>query len=417
MEALINQFGTYTPASADAIASFKFGYFPALAIAAVIIFAGQWMVRHNTFLRKAALPAPVVSGLLFSILMSVIKVCGHFEITFETTVMKDFAQNIFFGGVGFAFCVAMLRKAGKRLVIMIAIGAVAIITLEDAAGIIAAKAVGLHPLLALQCASAAMAGGVATAAAMGPFYESLGAANATVVGIACGTCGNILASLIGGPVGVALIKKHNLKSDPNDKPKINEDNVVPLNFDQFLKALALLCLLAFIAEPITWAFKLIHVNMPVCISCIFGGAIVRAICDMKKVELPLHEIDIQSNSWLQFYLALIMMTVDFTKLAPLAGQIALVLLTEIIVIVLFHYFLAFRMFGSDYGAAVMTGGSIGWSVGSATNCVANEKAIMEEYGWHSIAWDLYPSWSVICDDLYNPAILSILGNILAARPF
>lgn len=413
MEALIKQFGTYTAATADAIGSFKFSYFPALAFAAVIIFLGQFFVRHNAFLRKAALPAPVVSGLLFSILMSCIKVFGKFEITFDTTIMKDFAQNMFFGGVGFAFSVAMLKKAGKKLVIMIAIGAVAIITIEDATGILAAKAVGLHPLLALQCASAAMAGGVATAAAMGPFYESLGAANATVVGIACGTCGNILASLVGGPVGVALIKKYNLKSDPNDKPKINAENIVPVSGDQFLKALALLCLLAFAAEPITWLFKLAHINMPVCISCIFAGAIVRAVCDVKGIELPLHEIDVQSNNWLQFYLALIMMSVDFTKLAPLAGQIAVVLLAEIVVIILFHYFLAFRMFGSDYGAAVMTGGSLGWCIGSATNCVANEKAIMDEYGWHSIAWDLYPSWSVICDDLYNPAILSILGNLLA----
>lgn len=413
MGAFIDQFGTYTAASGDQIATYQFSYFPSMAVAACIIFLGLFFVKHSAFLRKAALPAPVISGLLFSICISAIKINAHLEISFDVKIIKDMAQNLFFGGVGFAFSVAMLKKAGKKLVFMIALGAVVIITLEDAAGLIAAHFVGLNPLLALQCASASMAGGVATAAAMGPFYESLGAANATVVGIACGTCGNILASLVGGPIGVALIKRHGLKSDPNDRPKINKDHVVPVDTRQFLKALCLLCLLAFVAEPITWLFKLININMPVCISCIFGGAIVRSICDIREIPLPLHEIDVLSNNWLQFYLALIMMTVDFTKLAPLAGQILILLITEIVVIVLFGYFIAFRMYGSDYGAAVMVAGNLGWCIGSATNAVANEEAVMTEYGWHTVAWDLYPSWSVICDDLYNPAILSILGNILA----
>lgn len=413
MQALINQFGTYTAATADAIASFKFSYFPTLAVCAVIIFLGQFFVRHSNFLRKFALPAPVVSGLLFAIIMSCVKVFGNFSIAFDAAITKDLAQNLFFCGVGFAFSVNMLKKAGKGLVIRIAIGALLIITLQDIVGIAVGTAVGLHPLLALQCSSASMSGGVATASAMGPFYESLGVADATVVGVAAGTCGNILASLVGGPVAAFLIKRHGLKSDPNDKPRVSEENVVPLNSAKFMTALAAMFLLAFLAEPITWLFGLVGIQMPVCISCIFGGAIVRAVCDLNGVELPVHEIDVLSNNWLQVYLALIMMTTDFTKLAPLAGQVLILITAQVILQLLFSIFIAFRLFGGDYGAAVMTAGSIGWSTGSATNCVANEKAVMDEYGWHTVAWELYPSWSVIVDDLYNPAILSILGTILA----
>lgn len=35
---LINSYGTYTPASEGIIGSFKFNYFPTLAIAAIVIF-------------------------------------------------------------------------------------------------------------------------------------------------------------------------------------------------------------------------------------------------------------------------------------------------------------------------------------------------------------------------------------------
>lgn len=47
---------------------------------------------------------------------------------------------------------------------------------------------------------------------------SPGAPDATTIGVAAGTMGNIMGSLIGGPVAAFLITRNNLKSDPNDKP-------------------------------------------------------------------------------------------------------------------------------------------------------------------------------------------------------
>ena len=61
---------------------------------------------------------------------------------------------------------------------------------------------------------------------------------------------------------------------------------------------------------------------------------------------------------------------------------------------------------------VEDGSTIQLGIGNIPNAVANEKAVMEEYGWHTVAWVLYPSWSVICDDIYNPIFLSIFSNFV-----
>ena len=74
-----------------------------------------------------------------------------------------------------------------------------LITLQDVVGYLVGSAIGLHPLLALQCSSSAMSGGVGTASAFGPIFENMGAPDATTVGVAAGTMGNIMGSLIGGP--------------------------------------------------------------------------------------------------------------------------------------------------------------------------------------------------------------------------
>ena len=57
-------------------------------------------------------------------------------------------------------------------------------------------------------------------------------------------------------------------------------------------------------------------------------------------------------------------------------------------------------------------GNCGWGCGSGPNAVANEKAVMDQYGWHTVAWVLYPSFAVIIDDIYNPIFLSIFSSLI-----
>ena len=84
-----------------------------------------------------------------------------------------------------------------------------------------------------------------------------------------------------------------------------------------------------------------------------------------------------------------------------------------VVMALFAIFVSYNMFGRNYGAAVMAAGNCGWGCGSGPNAVANEKAVMDQYGWHNVAWVLYPSFAVIIDDIYNPIFLSVFGGLLA----
>ena len=131
MEQILSYFGTYTPAADGAVASFKFEYLCSLGFAAIVIFLGRWMVAHSSTLKKFAIPAPVVSGLLFSIVIAIIKGSGIMAIKFDVATIKDLCQNIFFLCVGFGFSYKLLRKAGGKLCIKIAVAACLLITLQD----------------------------------------------------------------------------------------------------------------------------------------------------------------------------------------------------------------------------------------------------------------------------------------------
>ena len=417
MEHILSYFGTYTPAADGAVASFKFEYLCSLGFAAIVIFAGRWMVAHSSALRKFAIPAPVVSGLLFSIIIAVIKGSGVMAIKFDVATIKDLCQNIFFLCVGFGFSYKLLRRAGGKLCIKIAVAACLLITLQDVLGVLVGKVIGLHPLLALQCSSSAMSGGVGTASAFGSiFIDKFGAPDsATTVGVAAGTMGNIMGSLIGGPVAAFLISRHGLKSDPNDKPDAEMTGSVPeLNNGRMVSTFALCLLAAALGMPIYCLLDNIPgIEMPKFIGCLFAGAIVRNIMEVCNIQFNTPEVDAIEHMFLELYLALVLMTIDITALAPVAGQMGVILLAQAILMALFGIFVSFNMFGRDYGAAVMTAGNCGWGCGSGPNAVANEKAVMDQYGWHNVAWVLYPSFAVIIDDIYNPIFLSIFAGIVA----
>ena len=219
LEHIMGYFGTYTPAADGAIATFQFEYLTTLGFAAIVIFLGRAIVAHSALLRKYAIPAPVISGIIFSVVVSIIKGSGIIGFSFDAKIVKDLCQNLFFLCVGFGFSYKMLKHAGGKLCIAIAVAACVLITLQDVVGYLVGSAIGLHPLLALQCSSSAMSGGVGTASAFGPIFENMGAPDATTVGVAAGTMGNIMGSLIGGPVAAFLISRHGLKSDPNDRPE------------------------------------------------------------------------------------------------------------------------------------------------------------------------------------------------------
>lgn len=415
MEKFIEYFGIYTPSADGAIAYFKIEYLTSLLIAGIVIFLGRAIVKKSTMLRKYAIPAPVVSGLIFSIVISLIKGAGIIGLSFDKALIQDLCQNIFFLCVGFGFSTKMLKRAGGKLCFRIAFAACLIISLQNIVGLILGKVVGLHPLLALQCSSSSMSGGVGTASAFGQVFEAAGVANAVTVGVAAGTLGNVMGSLIGGPVGAYLINKHKLKADPNDVPEAAATgNVIELNTNRLIASFALVLVLAGLGMPIYAILDNIpYIEMPKFIGCIFAGAIGRNVMEALNIKFYAPEVDAIEHMFLELYLALVLMSIDITALIPVAGKMGIILVAQGILVAVFAIFVSFRMFGRDYGAAVMSAGNVGWACGSGSNAVANEKAIMDQYGWHTIAWVLYPSFAVIVDDIFNPILLSILGGIFS----
>ena len=101
LEKILGYFGTYTAGVDGAVSSFQFEYLTSLGFAAIVIFLGHAIVKRSALLKKFAIPAPVVSGLLFSIAVAILKASGVMAFSFDVKTIQDLCQNIFFMCVGF----------------------------------------------------------------------------------------------------------------------------------------------------------------------------------------------------------------------------------------------------------------------------------------------------------------------------
>ena len=130
------------------------------------------------------------------------------------------------------------------------------------------------------------------------------------------------------------------------------------------------------------------------------------------MDIHLPEVETVEHISLDIFLAITIMTMDLSRITNAVGPMLIILFVVTIATLVFTYFIGFRMYHSDYNAACMCAGLIGMGMGSGSNAVANERAVMDKYGYSHIAWILYPAFSVLCVDIFNPLFMSLVPGFL-----
>ncbi len=384
-----------------------------VGVAVLVFLLGRYIKGKVKFFQTYFIPSPVIGGLICSLLIFLGVKTGAYTIEFTTT-LQDFFMNIFFTGTGFTCSLAVFKKSGK-MGVALGIGAVVFLAVQNLVGIGLCSVFGINKLLGIAMGSISMSGGVGSGASFGPTLEALGAEGGTTIGVAAATFGLLLGSIAGGPVAKRLITKYNLKSDSENNSKFNteKEEALPLNEKNLFNSVVLLLVAAFIGTYIGKLLNLTGLSFPYYVGCLFGGALVRNIADIKHYNIRMQEINIISNTALNIFLAMALMSLNISKLVSLAGPMIVILLVQTIVMMLWAYFVTFRTTGKSYDSAVMAAGHCGVGLGQAPNAIANMSAVIEEHGPAPTAWFVLPVVTVILINIFNPIVITFFINLVA----
>ena len=396
-------------------------------IGALALLVGMVLTRKVAFLQKFCVPSPVSGGIIFSLLTLALYGWFHVEVSFDGT-LKDVFMLAFFTSVGFQSDLKVIKQGGKLLVIMLSL-LVVIIALQNLIPMGIARLMGVNPLIGMASGSISMTGGHGTAGGFARVLEGMGLYGAGTIGMAAATFGLIAGSMIGGPLAERIIRKKltHEQMQPQDEEidpamaGIESDEASPTGrtkristneqeFQQYAKAFYSILLVMGAGTLLSWLLTKTGITFPTYFGALILAAIVRNIIADKYLDME--RIISVGNICLSLFLGMAMISLKLWELHSLALPLIVILVSQVLMMALFAYFVAFPLLGRDYDAAVLCAGMCGFGLGATPNAMANMSAVCYKYRYTVKPFLIVPIIGAMFADLINTGIITIFLNLL-----
>lgn len=385
-----------------------------LAVSVLVLILGQFLKKRINFLEKFCIPAPVIGGLLFAVLTCVCYSLGIAEFTFDDT-LREVCMVFFFTSVGFQANLKVLKSGGKSLFIFLGLVVVLIVS-QNFLALGVSKLLHLDPLVGLCTGSIPMVGGHGTAGAFGPVLEDFDVKGATTICTAAATFGLIAGSLIGGPIGKRLIDRKKLLDTAvaeDDSILVEDEKKHERHTNMYAAAVFQLIIAVGIGTIISELLTKTGLTFPIYIGAMIAAAVVRNIGEYSgKFDIYMGEINNLGGICLSLFLGMAMITLKLWQLAELALPLIILLSAQLILMILFTYFVVFNVMGRDYDAAVLSAGTCGFGMGATPNAMANMQAICDRYVPSVKAYLIIPLIGSLFADFLNSLVITFFINIL-----
>lgn len=394
--------------------TFKFDMYQTTFIAVIVLLIGMFLRKKISVLRKFCIPAPVVGGLLFAILTLILYSTRLVEVSFNDT-LREICMVMFFTSVGFQANMKVLKSGGKSLLVFLILVIVLIVS-QNGVAIGLSKVLNIDPLIGLCTGSIPMVGGHGTAGAFGPVLEDFGIKGATTVCTAAATFGLLVGSIIGGPIGNRLITKKNLKqieAEADDSVLVEDEEHHARSFTNYAPAVFQLVIAIGIGTAISYLLSLTGMTFPIYIGAMIAAAIIRNIGEYTgKIKVHMGEINDIGGICLSLFLGIAMIMLKLWQLADLALPLLVLLAGQTVFMIVYTYFVVFRVMGKDYDAAVITSGTCGFGMGATPNAMANMQALCDKYYPSVKAYLLIPIIGSLFADFINSLVITLFINVV-----
>jgi ESS family glutamate:Na+ symporter len=394
-----------------------------VAFGGVALMVGYGLRRVIPALARYNLPAPVLGGLLVAIVLLFARGMGDVPVRFDTTLQTPL-MIAFFSTVGFGASLALLRSGGPQVLMFLVIATIFAIA-QNVLGVLVAQLFGLHPLFGVLAGSVTLTGGPATGLAFAPLFEEAGVPAAASVAVAVAMAGIVSGGIVGGPVGTWLIERFGLHSHARPVPReitvtaqITDEQQNPAAEDSnetfaVLKSVVAILVAMWVGSWVSKGFSALGITLPAYIGAMLVAALIRNVDDATGwLGLSTRIIDVIGAVALSLFLVLALMTLRLWELAALALPLIVAVTLQVLLVVIAARWLVFRVMGRDYEAAVMSGGFIGFMLGTTANAMAVMSTLAERHGPAPRAFLVAPMVGAFFIDFTNALIITGALNLL-----
>ncbi len=404
---------------------FQLDLIQTLAFGGVFLLVGYGLRNLVPILARYNIPAPVIGGLLVAVAALIARNRGVTLFQFDTTLQSPL-MIAFFTTIGFGASLPLLRIGGPAVLRFFAIASVFAV-LQNVVGMLVAFGFGLNPLFGVIAGSLTMTGGPATGLAFAPVFEQAGVTGAATIAIAAAMGGIIGGGLAGGPVATLLIDRYRLRTPATagappapvraDAPAAEEAVTLTHGDDEdplgVLKSLVAILIAMWIGGWVSKGFAALGMTLPAYIGAMLVAAAMRNLDNATGwLELDDRFMSEFGAVVLSLFLVLALMTLKLWELSGLAIPLLVILVVQVLFAAMVASWLVFRLMGRDYESAVISGGFVGFTLGTTANAMAVMRALVERYGPAPHAFLVAPIVGAFFIDFTNAIIVTVFINLV-----
>lgn len=397
-----------------------------LAFGGVALLFGYALQRRVPVLSRYNIPPPVIGGLLVALAALIAHWQGTKLFSFSTA-MQSPLMIAFFTSLGFGASLSLLRVGGPQVVTFLGMASVFAV-MQNVAGMLIAQAFGLHPLFGVLSSSVTLTGGPATGLAFAPLFEEAGVPGASSVAVAAAMAGIVAGGLFGGPVATFLVERNHLRKGSKTLAREScartsvdpESDIVEqwtqpeeLDVQVVLRNLIFLLAAMWIGSWVSAGVAALGITLPAYIGAMLLAAVMRNVDDATGwFGLSPRLIDTLGAVALSLFLVMALMTLQLWELAGLALPLLANLILQVALVIVVSCWPVFPIMGRDYDSAVMSGGFVGFMLGTTANAMAVMRAIVERYGAAPRAFLVAPLVGAFFIDFTNALVITAFLNFL-----
>lgn len=390
-----------------------------LSLAGLVYFGGIQLQKRIGWLDRLNIPAAVVGGLIFTLLVMLLR--GRGVSVQLDTALQTTLSVAFFTSIGMGASLALLRRGGLQVLVFLVLATVFCLV-QNFLGIAIASGFSENPLLGVMAGSVTLVGGPATGLAFAPVFEAAGLKGAGPLALTAATAGIVCGGLVGGPVGTYLIRRFGLVSATRSAEEVKaelegaaETLIVEVNREDsaFVRNLVVLGLAMGIGSIVSRYIQSLGVTLPAYIGAMLVASVLRNLDDARGwLRIDQRAMEFVGNLALNVFLVVALMNLRLWELAGVALPLLVILLAQVIVVVVFALTVSYWVMGKDYESAVMASGFIGFVLGTTANAVANMRALVARFGAAPRAFLVVPLVGAFFIDFTNAIIITVFVNWL-----
>lgn len=415
----------------------KIDMIQAAALGVIMYYFGVWVRTKIPILVRLSVPAPAIGGLLVAFLVAFLQSNQIIGVSFDGT-LQSVLMVMFFCTVGMNASYTLLLKGGLMIVGFWAV-ATLVAVVQNIAGVSIATIFGLDPLIGILAGSVSMIGGLGTAGAFGPLFETeFAVEGGAAAAIACATFGMVAGSLLGGPLAEWIIKTHKIEtphaavmegvsSQKGDSPDSyheevgalveeeqhlgKEEEEVKVSGPHLMKNLGWVVVAMGFGSAISLFLKNAGITLPGYIGAMLAAVVIRNIGDLSKAyEIDTKAVGMISDISLAIFVTMAINSLKLWQLVDLAVPLLIMMAVQCVMLLILAYFLVFWLFGRDYDATVMAAGLMGFGLGATPNALVNMQAVSAKYGYAAKAFFVVPIVGAFLIDFTNATAITIIAS-------